>query len=477
MARVLIIDDDQGVCKMLADMVHRLDHEASCAQTFKEGLEQSSAQDFDAVFLDVNLPDGNGIDALPTIRQNRSCPAVIIITGEGDPDGAELALKNGAWDYLEKPLSAKTVVLPLTRVLQYRESLKKIQKPALALNLDGVIGRSPRFRACIDAIAQAASSDGNVLITGETGTGKELFAKAIHQNSHRKEHNFVVVDGAALPETLVESTLFGHEKGAYTGAEKAREGLIKQAHQGTLFLDEVGELSPLLQKAFLRVLQERRFRPIGAKEEIRSNFRLIAATNRDLDRMVESGQFRKDLLYRLKAMTIELPPLRDRGPDVKDLAFHFASRTCDRYGTEMKGFSPDFFEDLSRYQWPGNIRELLHAIEGAVMEAGQEPILFPIHLPTHIRVSLARAKLRQDASLCTHLEVSASRRSGADGPILTRYHAFREGVLSDAEKRYCEDLLAFTKGDISEACKVSGLGRSRLYILMRKHEVSRFSWL
>jgi two-component system NtrC family response regulator len=478
MARVLIIDDDQGVCNMLADMIHRLDHEAWCAQTLQEGLEQSSNQYFDAVFLDVNLPDGNGIDALPAIRENRSCPEVIIITGEGDPDGAELAVRNGAWDYLEKPLSPKTIVLPLTRVLQYRDNLKRVQKPAIALNLDGIIGRSPRLRVCIDAIAQAANSEGNVLITGETGTGKELFARAIHQNSPRKDRNFVVVDCAALPETLAESTLFGHERGAYTGADKAREGLIKQAHGGTLFLDEVGELSPLLQKAFLRVLQERRFRPVGAKDEIQSDFRLIAATNRNLDRMVESAHFRKDLLYRLKAMTIELPPLRDRGADVKDLVFHFAARTCERYGTEIKGFSPELFEDLSKYEWPGNIRELLHAVEGSIAEAGQEPILYPIHLPKHIRVNLARGRLKKRPSAPGQSEVTASSLVSDGGSMrVSGYQTFKEGVLAEAEKRYCEDLLAFTRGDINEACKVSGLGRSRLYTLMRKHEVSRLSWL
>jgi len=195
------------------------------------------------------------------------------------------------------------------------------------------------LEACLDLVAQIANSRVNVLITGETGTGKENFAKAIHKNSSRAGKNFVVVDCTALPETLVESMLFGHEKGAFTGAEKARVGLIKEADGGTLFLDEVGELPLIVQKDFLRVLQENRFRPLGSNKEIESDFRLVSATNRDLERMVESGQFRKDLFFRLQSVIIELPPLRNRPRDIKDLAIHYVVKLCERYGMETKGFS------------------------------------------------------------------------------------------------------------------------------------------
>ncbi len=263
MADALIIDDDVTVCSMLSRMLENIGHGATHAHTLEEGLREVLSRSYDIVFLDVGLPDGNGLDALPKILETGSSPEVVIITGAGDPDGAELAIRSGAWDYLQKPLSPEKVILPLKRVLQYRDGLKKAQKPPVSLKREGIIGNSPTIKACLDLVAQAAGSESNVLISGETGTGKELFARAIHDNSPRAGGIFVTVDCAAIPDTLVESTLLGHVKGAFTGADRTQEGLIKQADGGTLFLDEVGELPLPLQKAFLRVLQERRFRPLG----------------------------------------------------------------------------------------------------------------------------------------------------------------------------------------------------------------------
>ncbi|MCP4110809.1 MAG: sigma-54-dependent Fis family transcriptional regulator [Desulfobacteraceae bacterium] len=226
MANVLIIDDEELVCKILADMVNRTGHCASYAYTLKEGIGKAMSAPFDVVFLDVRLPDGNGLDALPMIREMESSPEVIIITGAGDPNGAEIAIKSDAWDYLQKPLSTNKITLQLNRVLQYRSDIEKAGRKAVALKLDGIVGNSPRIQNCFDFIAQAAITDTNVLLTGETGTGKELFARAIHDNSPRAVNNFVVVDCAALPETLAESLLFGYEKGVYTGADRSRDGMI-----------------------------------------------------------------------------------------------------------------------------------------------------------------------------------------------------------------------------------------------------------
>jgi len=266
MARILIIDDDIEVCTLLSMTIERMHHEASYALTLKAGLNENRKNQFDVVFLDVNLPDGNGLEALPRIKESPSSPEVIIITGKGDPDGAELAVKSGAWDYLQKSSSLKELNLQLRRVLRYRE--EKLNKQQHLLNRDEIVGSSPLITQCLELVSRAAGSDVNVLITGETGTGKELFAHAIHKNSSRKDKNFVIVDCATLPETLVESILFGHEKGAYTGADRTRPGLISQADGGTLFLDEIGELRLPTQTAFLRVLQERRYRPVGAKAEV-----------------------------------------------------------------------------------------------------------------------------------------------------------------------------------------------------------------
>ncbi|MDD5167173.1 MAG: sigma-54 dependent transcriptional regulator, partial [Syntrophales bacterium] len=284
MANILIIDDDQMLCNAMSMKFKMMEHRVSCALTLEDGVREANRNSFDVVYLDVRLPDGNGLDALSIIRKMDDPPEVIIMTGSGDPDGAELAIKNGAWDYIEKPSSINNMILPLVRALQYRD-VKLATKPSMKLNRDGIIGNSIPMRACLDQVAEASGSNANVLLSGETGTGKELFAWAIHNNSSRSQRNFVVVDCAALSETLVESMLFGHEKGAYTGADKTKEGLIKQADGGTLFLDEVGELPFSIQKSLLRVLQEHRFRPLGSNHEIGSDFRLVAATNRNLDEM------------------------------------------------------------------------------------------------------------------------------------------------------------------------------------------------
>jgi two-component system, NtrC family, response regulator len=473
MATVLIIEDNQAMNEMLATVVKELGHVASCAFTIQDGLRQAQSAAYDVVFLDVRLPDGNGLELLPEIRKNESAPEVIILTGFADPDGAELAIKSGAWDYLQKPVSLQELELLLNRVLQYRDNLRMVQKPPVALSLPGIVGNSPLMKTCLDVLAHAANTDANVLITGETGTGKELFARAIHHNSRTCKGDFVVVDCTALPETLVESILFGYEKGAFTGAEKSREGLIKQANGGTLFLDEVGELPPSMQKAFLRVLQERVFRPVGSKQEVGCNFRLLAATNRDLDQMVLSGGFRKDLLYRLRTIAMEIPPLRNRLEDIKPIVLHHTARFCENYGIELKGFSSDFFKALSSYSWPGNVRELVNSIESAVSVAQHEPILFPKHLPPTIRVHLAKALIENRRETSVH---GASEGSADNSGSLVSYRDFRQAALFQAEKRYFQDLMISARGNIGEACKISGLGRTRLYTLLKKYEISRFDW-
>ena len=316
------------------------------------------------------------------------------------------------------------------------------------------------------SLASAAAGESNVLILGETGTGKELFAQAIHRNSPRARGPFVTVDCGALPENLVESLLFGHERGSFTGAEKAREGLVKQAGGGTLFLDEVGELPVSIQKAFLRVLQEHQFRPLGSSTEMESDFRLVAVTNRNLEQMVEDGTFRQDLLFRLKSFVIELPPLRERSEDIKELARYHIDGFCERYGLALKGFSPEFLDTLRGHNWPGNIRELVNTLDRALAAARFEPTLFPKHLPTDIRVEKARAS------------VNPKTPSGA-GPYanppqtLPKFNDFREASYAQAEKHYLNDLIALCEGEIKEACRISGLSQSRLYALLQKHKISR----
>lgn len=463
MANVLIIDDDPAVCAMLAKVIQKMDHRPQYVHTLKDGVEMAQQWECDVVFLDVRLPDGNGLDYIPLIKRVPSEPEVIIITAVGDPDGAELAINNGAWDYMPKRTSIKEMTLPLVRALQFREE-KKSRQPLAAVKREGIIGVSDSMNTCFDLVAQAAASRSPVLITGETGTGKEIFAQAIHINSSRADKKLVVVDCAALPENLVESTLFGHEKGAFTGADRARQGVIKQADGGTLFLDEVGELPPTIQKAFLRVLQENRYRPIGAIGEVESDFRLIAATNRELDPMVENGSFRKDLLFRIRSQTISLPPLRERIEDIKPLALHYINKLCERQGSPTKGVSPDFWDALIHYEWPGNIRELIHTIERALAAAFNAPTLFATHLPTNLRLKAARAMLESD----TPLEAREEQAAPSSLPPLSQA---REKVVAEFERKYLGDLMVITQGSMKKSAEISGVSRQRLHDLLRKYEL------
>jgi len=477
MANILIIDDEINLCEMLKKLIEQKNHYAEYCFTIQEGVHKAISGVFEVVFLDIHMPDGNGIDVLKRIKKSKVSPEVVIITGSRDPDCAEDAIRCGAWDYLHKPFSAMDCLLTLTRALQYRDGIKKIHKPAILLKKEGIIGSSPAMKECLDKLAQASNCNANVLITGETGTGKEIFARALHLNSARSENDFVVVDCAALPETLVESYLFGYEKGAFTGAYKSKDGLIKHADQGTLFLDEAGELDLSVQKSFLRVLQERKFRRIGGKSEIEVDFRLVAATNKKIEQLIEKGLFRQDLLYRLRAISIDLPPLRERLSDMKELVLYLTDRMYSKYDIKPKGFSPDFIDVLCLYTWPGNVRELINTLESAISKAQNEPILFPKHLPEHIRIKLVRANAN-DSHLIESNEIN--KRSIFEKISLSKnpptFKEYRDSVLNKIERKYFKDLIAHTKGNIQEASRISSLSRSRLYDLLKKYNISRFGW-
>lgn len=469
MSNILIIDTQESFTAVLAREITHAGHQVVTARTLAEGLEMATSKPFDVIFLNAEMPDGNSMGVLPALIDTPSLPEVIILTDVGDADQAEHAIKMGAWDYVERPATARAMTLPLVRAIQYRAK-KILKQPHTTLNeetLKDIVGASSQMKRCLDRLALSAGSDANVLITGETGTGKELFAWAIHNNSRRAGKRFVEVDCAALPETLVESILFGYERGAFTGADKNESGLIKRADGGTLFLDEVGELPLSVQKSFLRVLQEHKFRQVGGSTVLRSDFRLIAATNRDLDAMVHRHRFRKDLLFRLRAFTMELPSLRHRIEDISLIATHHVDKLCQSYGMNGKSFSPDFFEVLGRYEWPGNVRELVNALERAVSAARHEPVLFPKHLPVYIRVHLARASVEQGQSIP---DLPIARIDGPNGTTLPRLVEAREATVAQFEQHYLRELLTLAK-DMEQACAMSGLSRSRLYALLKKHSL------
>lgn len=461
MSKLMIIDDDKQICSFLSKLSEQMGFESRTALTMNEGLKVSRENPFDLILLDLDLPDGNGLQILPTLIKLPSSPEVIIITGSTHVAGAEIAFKYGAWDYVRKPFNYHDVSLPITRALQYRKEKEHVPPAPFPLKRSGIIGNSPEIERCLECVAKAAVIDASVLITGETGTGKELFARAIHENSPRSAKVFIPVDCGALPENLIENMLFGHEKGAFTGADVRREGLLVQADGGTLFLDEIGELPLNTQRTLLRTLQEKKIRPLGSKQEIPIDFRLVAATNRDLGTMIHEGLFREDLLYRIRAIEIKLPALRERKEDLHEIVTTRVHQLGARYKMGMKGISPEFFDTLSSNPWPGNVRELINVLEYALACAGSDPTLVPKHLPPDYRTA------RFKESMPLPAEIPPGELSSQDIPTLSDYR-------EKADKQYLQMLLARARSDRDKACRLSGLSQSRLYSLLKKFDFPGF---
>lgn len=462
MEQILIIDDNEALCRTLSLLVHRMGMEAAYVTTISQGLNLLKNDSYDVVLLDVNLPDGSGLDIIETIRKMPFSPEIIIITGYGNENGAEIAIKNGVWDYIEKSTSLQNMRLSLSRAILYRKQKTKTP-PAVAFKRDAIIGTSARMGACLNEAAQAANSESPLLLTGETGTGKELFAKAVHENSPQSAGAFVIVDCTALPEHLVESVIFGHQKGAFTGSTEKHVGLIEQADGGTLFLDEVAELPLEMQKKFLRVLQEKRFRPVGSEKEVSSNFRLICATHRNLDEMVAGRAFRKDLYYRIRALQITLPPLRDRSEDIGKLAMHRIGQVLKHGGGRPPGLHPDFIEMLTAYPWPGNVRELFNTIDWVLARSDKDSILFSSHLPAGIRTEVVKKRLAKSPAPLPEDPDKAGVAAAL--PMMKAY-------IEQMKKQYMEELVQQSGGDVSRACRMSGLSRAYLYQLLQKFEIS-----
>ncbi len=392
MASLLIVDDDMLFCEALSTTLEGEGYRVLVAHNLGRARELLKKHTISIIFIDVFLPDGNGLDLLAGLALLPEPPEAIVVTAQGDPQGAEKAITSGAWDYVQKPAHMGEIVLMVQRALQAHE--RKQQMPDAAGSA-GIVGTNRAMRLTLLQMFEAAQVDAPVLITGETGTGKELVARAVHKNSRRAQGPFVVVDCGAITPTLLESELFGNVRGAFTGAMSSRQGLVMLANGGTLFLDEVGELAPEQQKVFLRLLQERRFRPIGGTEELQSDFRIVAATNRNLPEMAAGGTFRSDLLFRLQGLTIEIPPLRARGKDIFLLVQYALNRTLAQYGLKGKVFSSEALEAFASYLWPGNVRELLHAVEASVLAAHDETLILMQHLPVHMRAQAVRSRIEE----------------------------------------------------------------------------------
>jgi DNA-binding NtrC family response regulator len=468
MAQILIVDDSEVFCAIAARVFQEMGHGVDVAYSLEAGLAALSPI-HDVVFLDVSLPDGNGIEAMPGFVRTSDPPEIIVITASADPEGAAEAVGFGAWDYVEKEASLDKLRQALLLALRHRAESRQGRPPG-EVRRGGIVGESPRLLACLDQMARAASTGANILVSGETGTGKELVARAMHANSPRRAGPFVVMDCGAIPEHLTESILFGHVRGAFTGATKGAPGLVRQATGGTLFLDEVGELSLDIQKGFLRVLQERRYRPVGGDVERQSDFRLVAATNKDLASMVGTGEFRSDLLYRLNAVEIRVPTLRERLADIPLLAAAHLARGRPGDGGPGRKLSGEFLAALAQYNWPGNIRELFNAMDTAVVNSAGTATLFPKHLPGYIRQHLAR---RAVAMLHPPRE-GTDGQDGREGFVPWKEQ--RNRAVAAAARNYFTALLRQVGGDVGQACRLSSLSPQHFYATLKKYDITPRDW-
>ena len=378
---VLVVDDDAAFRAVLASELERMEFDVRAAESGEEAVERVAASDPDVVLLDLRLPGMGGLDALKAIRERSPRTEVIMLTGHGTIDTAMDAVRAGAFDYVAKPCPLEELEVRIRRALerqglQSRASLleRGLTPPDLGAEF---VGRSPEFLALLRLIARVAPTNSTALILGETGTGKEMVAKLIHARSARRARPFVTVECGALQESLLQTELFGHERGAFTGAERMKPGLCEVAHGGTLFLDEIGEVSLATQVTLLRVLDAGTIRRVGGTAAIRVDVRIIAATNRDLAGMVRQGLFREDLFYRLSTLAIKVPPLRERGEDIALLARHFVEQFNVRFGYRRR-IDPAAIAALQRHHWPGNVRELLHAVEAAMIVCDGAELL-PAH--------------------------------------------------------------------------------------------------
>ncbi len=392
-ARILVVDDERSMREMLEILLRREGHEVAVAENGRRALALIKTRAFDMVISDLKMPDMSGIEVLRAAKAANEQVIGIIITAYGSKESIQEVLRLGAADYLDKPFNVDELRFRVRKELERRQLQQENRLLKRALqhthSFANIIGRSPAMQAVFQLIETIAPTGSTVLITGESGTGKELVARAIHFNSPRKDRPFVALNCGALPEALLESELFGHVRGAFTGAETNKKGLIEVAEKGTVFLDEIGDMSPMMQVKLLRVLQERKFRRVGGTEEIDADIRIIAATNRDLAKLVADGRFREDLYYRINVIPVHLPSLRERQEDVPLLAEHFVAKYGAQVGKTVTGIAPEAMACLQAYHWPGNIRELENAIERAVaLERG--PLIQPESLPERIRQNGAR---------------------------------------------------------------------------------------
>ena len=473
--RLLLVDDDEAACRLLAEVLEREQYRVVSALSVDEAVAKLDANGpFDAVLTDLRMPKQSGLDLLRVVRERDPAALVLVLTAFGDAAAAGEAIRAGAFDFISKPYDIAELRATLARALGRRRLASAAASAAAADSAPGgdasasnadrgrfeppaLIGHSPAIIQVMKLLARVAPSQATVLVTGDTGTGKELVARTIHHYSERADRRFVAVNCSALAEGLLESELFGHVKGAFTGAAGPRPGLFREADHGTLLLDEIGDISPALQARLLRALQEHEIVPVGSETPVRIDVRVIAATHRDLPALVQQGRFREDLYYRLNVVTLALPPLRERRQDIPLLIDHFLRKFAARHARGFIAVDPEAQQQLLAYDWPGNIRELQNVLERAMLLAEQD-VIGAEHLPAQVQPAGARPSGGE----------LVSTESIASNDVLRSLEA--------VEREYVTRVLAATRGNREEASRILGISRRTLlrmaqrWNLPRRHE-------
>ena len=456
--KILVVDDNPNLLELIKMRLESADYSVTATGEEAEALGVLKERVFDLCIVDLMLANGDGLTLMEQIRAIHPDVPTIILTAHGTIESAVEAMRRGAYSYLTKPFEPSDLLLQIDRALENRNLNSEIKrlKEILHERFDfaNIIAHSAKMRAVLDVVSRIAIIDSTVYIHGESGTGKELIAKAIHLASERKDRPFVALNCAALPESLLESELFGHEKGAFTGAVKSTKGLFTQAHGGTMFLDEIGDMPLATQSKLLRVLQERQFYPVGSEAPVAVDVRVIVATNKDLAEQVRKGLFRDDLFYRIHVIPIQLPALRERKEDIVPLVEHFLKKYRDQMKKDVKGLTPEALRKLMLHDWPGNVRELENTIEYAVAMTRQEQVTEDYILQG--RIDMAEAG--RDGSQLKSADEPAGLKSLKD-------------ARDSFERDYLVKVLSMTEGNVSHAAKLAGKYRADFYDLLKKHDL------
>jgi DNA-binding NtrC family response regulator len=459
-ADILIVDDEIVICKSCEKIFKRAGHNVTYTTSGKEALKILENQSFDVVFTDLKMVDIGGMEVLRTIKQKFPDTIVVIITGYATVASAVETMRYGAFDYLPKPFTPAEILAVLNKALEKRKLIKVTSRKfnyTAETGFEGIIGRSPRMADVYSLIEKVAQTESTVLIIGESGTGKDLTAKAIHNRSNRKDKQFFAIDVSTLSSTIIESELFGHVKGSFTGAYTNKEGVFEAADKGTIFLDEIGNLPIETQARLLRVLQNKEFIPVGSTTVKNVDVRLIFATNQDLKQLVTEGKFREDLFYRLNVFPIKLPPLRERREDIPELALFFLKKYCGKIGREMPAVQIESMEILLNYHWPGNVRELEHAMERLTILLDSNEIK-----PSHISSALFKAEVNLSSSIPKSIEELNSLK-----------RQIRDSSTKEIEKMFVVEALRRNNWNISKAAREVCMQRSNFQALMKKYEIRK----